>query len=82
MILKGLCQFLGDNYSKRDTTIRTFFYAVTTFLAVLHMCNGWLFVYLLVDPISTCLQTRPTTITTIIVNYGRNINSPCQLCPV
>jgi len=78
VFLKGFCLFLRCNYSKRDASIRTFFYAVSALFAVLHMCDGRLFVNLLVDPVSTCFHTRPTTITTIKVNFGRNINSPCH----
>jgi len=69
MILRG-------DHSKRDTTIRTFLYAVTAFLAVLYMCDGWLFVYFLVDSVAAGLHAGTTTITTVILNYSRNVNSP------
>jgi len=72
MILRG-------DHSKRDTTIRTFLYAITTFLAVLYMCNCWLFVYFLVDSVAAGLHAGTTAITAVILNYSRNVNSPCLL---
>ncbi len=71
--------FLGNNYSEGDTTIRTFLYTVTTFLTVLYMCDRWLFVYFLVDSVAASLYAGTTTITTVILNFCRNVNSPCLL---
>lgn len=69
--------FLRDNYSKRNTTVRTFLYAVAALLAVLYMCDRWLFVYFLVDSVAAGLYTGTAAITAVILNYCRNVNSPC-----
>ena len=62
--------------SKRDTTIRTCFDTVSTFLTVLHMCYSRLFIYLLVDTVPTFFDACPTAVAALILNNSWNFDSP------
>jgi len=61
---------------ERDTTIRASLDAITAFLAVLHMCYSRLFIYLLVDSISTFFNTCPAAVTALVLDNSWNFYSP------